>query len=96
MEGEDLLGRGVVGDDRREDPALADAAGDQLAVLRSEIDDQDPARRGGREGGVERGVLRGGQGYPIPTCWACWSFLPSLLSAGATITSHFWKLWIES
>ena len=34
--------------------------------------------------------------YPIPTDWACCSFLPSLLRAGATMTSHFWKLWIES
>ena len=35
-------------------------------------------------------------GYPIPTDWACCSFLPSVFRAGATITSHFWKLWIES
>ena len=83
-------------DDRREDAALADAARDQLAVLRAEVDHQDPARRRGGEGGVERGVLRGGQGYPIPTAWACWSFLPSVFRAGATMTSHFWKLWIES
>jgi hypothetical protein len=38
----------------------------------------------------------GGGPHPMPTAWACWSFLPSVFSAGATITSHFWKLWIES
>ncbi len=28
---------------------------------------------------------------PIPTCWERWSDLPSVSSAGATITSAFWN-----
>ena len=54
LERQDLLGRRVVRDHRREDAALADAARDQLAVLRPEVDDQDAAGDGGRERRVER------------------------------------------
>ena len=49
----DLLRRRVVRDDRREDAALADAARDELAVLRAEVDHQDAARRRGGERRVE-------------------------------------------
>ena len=47
-------------------------------------------------GGGPAGKPAGPPPYPIPTAWVCWSFLPSDFRAGATMTSHFWKLWIES
>ncbi len=71
----------------------------QAAGARDRGPDRPPLPRAVRPSRpVDRDRLaeRAGPGYPIPTDWACWSFLPSLLRAGATITSHFWKLWIES
>ena len=36
-------------------------------------------------------ILGCGRQCPIPTCWERWSDLPSVSSAGATITSAFWN-----
>ncbi len=80
-------------DELRVDAALAHAARDQLGVLAAEVEDED------------RALLRAGLGcrkrddlahYPIPTFWACWSDLPSVLIDGASITSAFWKSCTDS
>ena len=65
-----------MGDDLAVDVRLPDPPGDQLRVLGPEVDDED---------GVEAGQR------PIPMPWARWSVLPSVMSAGATITSAFWN-----
>ena len=59
LERQDLLGRRVVRDHRREHAALADAARDELAVLRPEVHHQDPAGDGGGERRVEGRRLGG-------------------------------------
>lgn len=38
-----------------------------------------------------RRILGSRRQCPIPTCWERWSDLPSVSSAGATITSAFWN-----
>ncbi len=78
--------------DGGEHTALTHATGDELAVLRTEVNDEYAARRLVLELGGEMERHR----QPMPTDCACCSFLPSVLSAGATMTSHFWKLWIDS
>ena len=78
--GRELGGADVVGDDLAVDVGLADPAGDQLGVLRAEVDDEN-----------ERVVsLASGQcPIPMPCCFC--RYLPSVCSAGATITSAFWN-----
>ncbi len=61
------------------DVQLAYAPGDQLRVLRPEVDDEDEVG----------GVAHAPQAIPMPC--ARWSDLPSVFSAGATITSAFWN-----
>ena len=87
--GEDQAGRGPlghlgrgdrVGDDLAVDVGLADPPGDELGVLRAEVDDQD----------VVRASPMGTQ-CPIPTPWDFCRPLPSVCSAGATMTSAFWN-----
>ena len=57
---------------------LADTPGDQLCVLRPEVDDEN--------------TIEGFRAHrPMPTPWARWSDLPSVSSDGATITSAFWN-----
>ena len=68
------------------DVRLAHTAGDQLGVLRAEVDDED---------GLLRPRSRDGQ-CPIPMPWARWRFLPSVCNAGATITSAFWNSFTDS
>ena len=76
--------RGGVRDDLRVDVGLTDPAGDQLGVLGAEVDDQDRPLAG-VVGGVGRAQ------WPMPTpCERCRS-LPSVWSAGATMTSAFWN-----
>ena len=83
--GHQLGGRGGVGDDLRVDVGLTDPAGDQLGVLGPEVDDQDRPVTGVIE--PEGGRAQ----WPMPTpCERCRS-LPSVWSAGATITSAFWN-----
>ena len=64
------------------DPALAKAAPGGVLVV-------DYGARGGLG---ERGIKRAARAHPIPTACAVCSFLPSVLIAGATMTSTFWKL----
>ncbi len=78
--GFELLQRGVERDDLGVHVALPDPPRDELGVLGPEVDDEDWARVGHR-----------GRSYAIPTRWACWSRLPSVLMAGATTTSAFWN-----
>ncbi len=64
---------------------LADPAGDQLRILGTEVDDQDRTVTGAAGAGGPRAQ------WPMPTpCERCRS-LPSVWSAGATITSAFWN-----
>ena len=74
-----------VGDDLRIDVGLADPPGDQLGVLGTEVDDQDRAVAGLTRTG---GCLAQ---WPMPTPWERCRSLPSVWSAGATITSAFWN-----
>ncbi len=68
---------------------LADAPGDQLGVLRPEVDDQNGALRLG-------GMQRQRRQCPMPMpCDRC-SVLPSVCKAGATITSAFWNSLTDS
>ena len=80
-------------DELRVDAALAHAPRDQLRVLPAEIQNE------------HRPLLRPGLAdrkrddlphYPIPMPCACCKDLPSVLIAGASITSAFWKSWIDS
>ena len=64
---------------------LADPTGDQLGVLGTEVDDQDRT-----VAGVTRTGGRLAQ-WPMPTPWERCRSLPSVWSAGATITSAFWN-----
>ena len=79
----------------RVDPRLAHAARDQLRVLAAAVEHQHRPllRRDGSANG-QRDDFTGH--YPIPMRWACCSDLPSVLIAGASITSAFWKSWIDS
>ena len=79
----------------REHPALADPAGDQLGVLPSEVEDQyflSHARRRRLVIRVATPVATAARPFePMPTdCSRC-SVLPSVCSAGATMTSARWK-----
>ena len=79
------LGRaGRVRDDFGVDVGLAHPAGDQLRVLGTEVDDQYRT--------LARVVSGNGRAqWPMPTpCARCRS-LPSVWSAGATMTSAFWN-----
>ena len=71
-------------DDLAVDVRLAHAARDQLRVLRPEVDDEDEV---GRIAHGTRTISVGAM--PMPC--ARWSDLPSVFSAGATITSAFWN-----
>ena len=45
----------------------------------------------------QRSLLPGdGASQPMPTSCSFCSFLPSVMSAGATMTSAFWKFWMVS
>src|SRR6478752_468323 len=61
------------------------APGDQLRVLRPEVDDQ--------YGLIGRGRLRQ---WPIPMPCDFWRPLPSVWSAGATMISAFWNSLTDS
>ena len=80
-------------DELRVDPRLAHPAGDQLRVLPAAVEHEHRAVLGRRLRPGERQNLRH---YPIPMRWACCSDLPSVLIDGASITSAFWKSWIDS
>ncbi len=92
--GQQLRGRGVEADDLGVDARLAHPPGDQLRVLGAEVDDENGV------GGV-RSLRQPGSGRarhdaafaqcPIPTPWERCRALPSVCSAGATITSAFWN-----
>jgi hypothetical protein len=73
-----------VRDDLGVDVCLAYAPGDQLRVLRPEVDDQ-------------YGLLRLDRSqWPIPMpCDFC-KFLPSVCNAGATMISAFWNSLTDS
>ena len=60
---------------------LADAAGDELGVLAAEIEDRDLAGRG-RPPVARRDATAG-----VPSFWARWKTLPSVLMDGAMISS---------
>src|SRR5207245_8908509 len=68
------------------DAGLADPAGNQLAVLRSEVEHQHQLLRGCRRrcNGLPLDYL------PIPTRCACWSSLPSFCIAAAITISVSW------
>ena len=75
------------------DAALTHTARDQLRILAAEVENENRP--------LFRACLRDRKSddlahYPIPTRWACCSDLPSVLIAGASITSAFWKSWIDS
>src|SRR5581483_1125401 len=76
--GEHLGQRHGARDDLGVDAGLADAARDQLCVLRPEVDD-------------ENGVVLVCTQRPMPTPCARCNALPSVCSDGATITSAFWN-----
>ncbi len=80
----DLAGGDVARNDLRVDVCLAYPPGDELRVLRTEIDDEHP---------IEVAVAGGlsGRHQPMPTRWLRCRSLPSVLRAGATITSAFWN-----
>ncbi len=64
--------------------SFADPPGYQLRVLGAEVNHEDAIEvTGGRVSSRERGH------QPIPTPWLRCSHLPSVCSAGATITSAF-------
>ena len=69
---------------------LPHPAGDELRVLGTEVDDQDGVDGGIGHVGARRSAGRRAQ-WPMPTPWAFWRFLPSVCSAGATMTSAFWN-----
>ena len=102
--------------------ALPHAAGDELAVLRAEVEHEDGVVAAASSmcahdlvgavfgsGHFGHAVIlsspvvrcwrvvpgRGG-GHPIPTSCSFCSFLPSVMSAGATMTSAFWNDWMVS
>ena len=81
-------------DELRVDPRLAHPPRDQLRVLPAAVEHQHRPLLGRRLGNRERDDFAGH--YPIPMRWACCSDLPSVLIAGASITSAFWKSWIDS
>ena len=58
-----LLDRHRVRDDLGVDPRLADPAGDELGVLRAEVDDEDQVVFGGQPGAFRRGDLGGPPAY---------------------------------
>ena len=74
------------------DTALADAPGDQLRVLTAEVQNEHRPLLGGRLDGGERDDVA----HPMPIFWACCRILPSFLIDGASMTSAFWKSWIDS
>ena len=80
-------------DELRVDPRLAHPARDQLRVLAAEVDDEHRPLLRASLGNRKRDDLAH---YPIPTFWACCRDLPSVLIDGASITSAFWKSWIDS
>ena len=82
--GEHLRDRHRARDDLAVDVHLAHPPRDQLRVLRPEVDDEDE---------VGRVVHAHGRSdhRPIPMPCARCSDLPSVFSAGATITSAFWN-----
>ena len=88
---EDLLGRDVVGNELAAHAALTYAPGDQLSVLRSEIEHED---RPFIECDAIIGHRRAHRDIPTP-CSRC-SFLPSVCNAGANMISAFWNSWIVS
>src|SRR5919109_1754802 len=78
-------------------------AGDQLAVLRAEVQHQHQLRIRPHPSLPRRGKVpfadlsaqvgrKGRRGYvPIPTCWFCWKSFPSLWMAGAITISVSWN-----
>ena len=77
----------------RVDAALAHAPRDQLRVLAAEVEDENRPLFRPRLADRKANDLAH---YPIPIRCACWSDLPSVLIAGASMTSAFWKSWIDS
>ena len=73
----------VCGHDLAVDVGLAHPPGDELGVLRPEVDDQDRLDA--------RWASRHGLSGPSRRRWARCSDLPSVCSAGATMTSAFWN-----
>src|SRR5438552_14320079 len=73
------------------DVGFADAARDELAELRAEVEHEDCLLARGRLDLLPPG--RGGlaQDLPMPTCWACWNTLPSDTMDGATTISVCWN-----
>jgi hypothetical protein len=76
-----------VGHDLAVDVRLPDPPGDQLRVLGPEVDDQDGVE--GAQRSSSTAMIR--RQRPIPMPWARWSVLPSVMRAGATMTSAFWN-----
>ena len=72
----------VCGHDLAVDVRLAHPPGDQLGVLGAEVDDQDGVEVGGHA--VHRSVTHAHALGPLQR-------LPSVCSAGATMTSAFWN-----
>ena len=83
--GEHLRDRHVARHDLAVDVRLTHAAGDQLRVLRTEVDDENEVVVG-----ASLTASRAAQ-RPMPTPCDRWSDLPSVRKAGATITSAFWN-----
>ncbi len=90
-----LLERRVVRQELGVHAALAHAPGDELGVLRPEVEHDHRPLRGTL--GAERRCRRGGgHQWAIPTpCSRC-SRLPSVCRAGANMISAFWKSWMVS
>ena len=76
---------------------LAHPPGDELRVLGAEVDDQHRVEVGLHLPKLPAPAApgpewpRGRRQLPMPTDWARWSCLPSVCSAGATITSALWN-----
>ena len=93
-----LLDRRVVRQELREHAALAHAPGDQLRVLRAEVEHDDRPLRLLAGLHARPGVVgpRLGDHRLIPTLCSRCSFLPSVCRAGANMISAFWNSWIVS
>ena len=97
----DALDGRVVRDELRVHAALAHAARDELPVLRPEVEHEDGVeplhlRRALRHGASlslisDASPVAGGGPQPMPTSCSFCSFLPSVISDGATMTSAFWN-----
>ena len=84
--GPDLGGRDCSRHNFGKHMGFANPTCDQLRILCAKINNENLVEVSGRS-------LPGGtsHGYPIPTCWDFCSALPSVWSAGATMTSAFWN-----